>query len=119
MRSLPGESRERPSRARGWGRSTRIRRGFLLACLVGTATGPTPLRAIDAAGDAISNGVVHLGFSSSLFAGVKENDAKAALKVWAQAILREHGIGIIAEPKVYDGSDCECAARKARRHPGN
>ena len=52
-----------------------------------------------------SKSVLRLGFSSSMFAGVNENDAKAAMKIWAQAILLEHNVAVIAESQVLNGND--------------
>lgn len=53
------------------------------------------------AGD--SNAVLRLGFSSAVFASVNENDAKAAMKIWAQTIAKERGAAIPADSQVLSG----------------
>ncbi len=57
-----------------------------------------------------TNAVLRLGFSASVFVGVNENDAKAAMKTWTQTILKEHGIPIPTDPQVLNGSDAIAAA---------
>ena len=47
----------------------------------------------------------HVGFSTACFSDVNENDAKAAVKVWAQELARERGIR--ADPQPYVLKDTE------------
>jgi len=44
-----------------------------------------------------------IGFSSMMFSDVNENDAKAALKAWAQTIARERGIETDPDPSILTG----------------
>jgi phosphonate transport system substrate-binding protein len=46
--------------------------------------------------------VFRLAFTSSMFAEVKVDDARAAMKVWMLAIARDRGIPVDPEPKIYD-----------------
>jgi phosphonate transport system substrate-binding protein len=73
-------------------------RGF--ACLFLVAAGQVPLHAGEVLASAHTNAMLRLGFSTSVFSGVNENDAKAAMKVWAQAILKEHSLSVPADPQV-------------------
>ena len=75
----------------------------VLACLLLMAAGQVPVRARETLAGAHTNAMLRLGFSTSVFAGVNENDAKAAMKVWAQAILKEHGLSVPADPQVLNG----------------
>ena len=52
-----------------------------------------------------TNAPVRLGFSSSMFSGVNENDAKAAMKIWTRNILVEHNLFVAAEPQVIGGTE--------------
>ena len=72
--------------------------------LVATAC-QMPLHADEAPAADNSKSVLRLGFSSSMFVGVNENDAKAAIKIWAQALLLEHNVAVIAESQVLNGND--------------
>lgn len=60
---------------------------LLAARLTAAAEGPTeyPLR---------------IGFSAKLFAGMNENDAKAAVKGWGRTFARERGVPVNPEPVV-------------------
>ena len=49
--------------------------------------------------------MLRLGFSSSVVANVNENDAKAALKIWAQAIAKERGAYIPTEAQILNGEE--------------
>ena len=42
-----------------------------------------------------------VGFSSTLFSDVNENDAKAAVKVWGQTIAKERGVPTDPEPRIF------------------
>ena len=49
--------------------------------------------------------VFRIGFSSMMFSDVNENDAKAALKAWAQTIARERGVETDPDPSILTGLD--------------
>ena len=42
-----------------------------------------------------------IGFASSMFTDVNENDAKAAVKVWGQMIAREQGVPTSPDPAIF------------------
>ena len=42
-----------------------------------------------------------VGFSATLFSGVNENDAIAAVRAWAQAIAQTRGIPADPQPKIF------------------
>ena len=56
-----------------------------------------------------------IGFSSSMFTDVNENDAKAAVKVWAQTIARERGIETDPDPSIITGLSALTAALKNKQ----
>ena len=56
---------------------------------------------------------VHFAFSKSLFADVNENDAKAAVKVYAQVLGGEHGVSTGDGPVILAGTN---AIAEALRH---
>jgi phosphonate transport system substrate-binding protein len=66
---------------------------------------PPPLRAAGAVVREETNLVLRLGFSSSVVANVNENDAKAALKIWTQAIAKERGAYIPTDAQVLNGAE--------------
>jgi ABC-type phosphate/phosphonate transport system substrate-binding protein len=105
MYTLPNDLNEQPANRRLRRQLSSVGGWRASVWLVLLAGGPMSLQAVEAVATAPSNTVLRLGFSSSLFAGVNENDAKAAMKVWAQAILTEHRVGIIAEAKVLNGGE--------------
>jgi phosphonate transport system substrate-binding protein len=41
-----------------------------------------------------------IGFSSSMFTEVNENDARASIKVWGQTIAKKHGVPINPDPMI-------------------
>ncbi|MHB1309142.1 MAG: phosphate/phosphite/phosphonate ABC transporter substrate-binding protein [Limisphaerales bacterium] len=45
------------------------------------------------------------GFSSSMFSDVNENDAKAAVKVWAQMLFKERGLPVEPDPTILKGPE--------------
>lgn len=47
--------------------------------------------------------VFRLGFSSSTFSDVNENDARAAVKVWAHMLFKERGLPVEPEPRILTG----------------
>ena len=78
--------KERPPIERERQPSFAVRRVF--ACVLLVSLGLLPVRAVET----VDNTELRLGFTSSVFVGVNENDARAAMKIWTQAILKEHGI---------------------------
>jgi phosphonate transport system substrate-binding protein len=86
-------------------RSTLGVKHWILVFLLLVSDGHGLLRAAEFIVGAKTNAVLRLGFSSSVFANVNENDAKAAMKLWTQAILQEHGIAIPADPQVLNGGE--------------
>ncbi|MGA2138862.1 MAG: PhnD/SsuA/transferrin family substrate-binding protein [Verrucomicrobiia bacterium] len=101
---------EHPPDGPEWKWPAGVSRRCVFACLLAVAVGQAPVRALEAPTAANSNGVLRLGFSSSVFVGVNENDAKAATKVWAQTILLEHGATVVAEPTVLNGREAIASA---------
>lgn len=65
-----------------------------LALLLGVSGG----RAADPPAD-----VFRIGFSAAVFGDVNENDASAAVRVWAQALAKERGIPADPQPKILRG----------------
>lgn len=47
----------------------------------------------------------HIGFSSSMFSDVNENDAKAAVKVWGELIARERNVPADPDPDIFRNVD--------------
>lgn len=66
---------------------------FLLATLLTLLTVPT---AVQAADDSF-----RIGFTTSMFTEVNENDARAAMIVWGRTVARERGIPVEPEVLVY------------------
>ena len=82
----------------GWrGALGGVRWGLLASLLLGAAAQSA------IAGEEAAPAVLRLGFSASVFVGVNENDAKASMKVWTQAILAEHSVSVSEELQVLDG----------------
>lgn len=48
---------------------------------------------------------LRVGFSAAVFAGMNENDARAAIKGWGMALAREHKVPVMPEPVVLAESD--------------
>lgn len=46
-----------------------------------------------------------IGFASSMFSDVNENDAKAAVKVWGQLLAREWGVPTDPDPAIFKDVD--------------
>jgi ABC-type phosphate/phosphonate transport system substrate-binding protein len=46
-----------------------------------------------------------IGFSSSMFSDVNENDAKAAVKVWGQVVAKEHGVPTNPDPAIFKDTE--------------
>ena len=57
----------------------------------------------------------HIGFSSMMFSDVNKNDAKAALKVWAQTVAGERGIETDPDPSILTGLDELAAALRNKQ----
>lgn len=71
------------------------------AALAAHAAGPNAA-APAAAGEAFPP--FRFSFSTSLFKHLNENDAKAALKAYSQALLKEKGVEVSPEPMLLDGA---------------
>lgn len=54
-----------------------------------------------------------LGFSSSVLAGLNDNDAKASLRALTATMARERGIATDPEPLLLDGADALAAALRS------
>ncbi|MCU0573590.1 MAG: phosphate/phosphite/phosphonate ABC transporter substrate-binding protein [Syntrophobacteraceae bacterium] len=59
--------------------------------------------------------LIHVSFSSSMFAAVNENDVKAAMKVWAHVLFKERGLPINPEISVLNGIQEISSALHGRR----
>jgi ABC-type phosphate/phosphonate transport system substrate-binding protein len=71
---------------------------FTLTALLATGRAS----AADSSSEPISK-QFRFGFSKGTFTGVNENDAKAAMKVWARMLLKERGLPVEPEPQVLSG----------------
>lgn len=60
----------------------------------------------------------HFGFSSAFLANVSPNDAKAAVKVWAQTLVREQNIPADPEADVVTSAETIAARLRARSLDG-
>jgi len=70
------------------------------------------------ADDPALEGVFRLGFSSATFSGVKDTDAKAAIKVWARSILLDRGVKVDPEPTMYNSVEAIAEALRDQRVEG-
>jgi ABC-type phosphate/phosphonate transport system substrate-binding protein len=52
-----------------------------------------------------TNAPIRVAFSSSFFVDVNENDAGAAVRVWAQVLGRDHGIPVDPVVKIFRGTN--------------
>jgi ABC-type phosphate/phosphonate transport system substrate-binding protein len=59
--------------------------------------------------------VFRIGFSSMMFSDVNKNDAKAAVKAWAQTVARERGIETDSDPSILTGLDELAAALRNKQ----
>jgi phosphonate transport system substrate-binding protein len=73
------------------------------------------LAAAAAGGQTATNqpAVLRFGFAKSMFAGLNENDARAAMKVYSQTIGDDNQIPINSDPMIMDGTN---AIAEALRH---
>ena len=55
------------------------------------------------------------GFSSSTFLDVNENDAKAAVKVWARMLFKERGLPVEPDPTILNGPTAIAQALRAKQ----
>lgn len=90
-----------PSRPRAWrlGLALAVGGGGL-AVTPGGAAEPVPFR---------------VGFAESIFAEINPNDARAAIKVWAQAVASERRVNLVAVPSVIRGADTMRTELRANR----
>lgn len=80
------------------------RRSIPLAFLLGLLALLPPWPCADAQSPAAPDReVFRIGFSTSLFSDVNENDARAGVKAWAQTIARERGIAVDPDPAILAG----------------
>jgi ABC-type phosphate/phosphonate transport system substrate-binding protein len=55
--------------------------------------------------DESNNTMLRVGFSSSMFTDVNENDARASMKVWAEVLFKERGLPIDPEMTLMNSSE--------------
>jgi phosphonate transport system substrate-binding protein len=82
-----------------------IRTAILVSAFVLLAVPPTLVGRAAIAATAPEPALVHFCFAKSLFSDVNENDAKAAVKVYAQNIADENGIVTGDNPLLLDGTN--------------
>ena len=99
--SPPGPNGRWPADASRW---------LFFVCLLGVMAGQAGMSGAESVPAAQDNGVLRLGFTSGVFMGVNENDAKAAMKIWGQTIAKEHGVTVVAEPTVLNGPEAIISA---------
>lgn len=58
---------------------------------------------------------IHFAFSKSMFAGVNETDARAAMKVYAQTIGDQNGLFVDSAPVLLEGTNAIATAAAARQ----
>lgn len=75
----------------------------LLRRLAGGALAALALVALASRAADPGDDVLRIGFSSAIFGDVNENDASAAVRVWAQALAKERGIPADPQPKILRG----------------
>lgn len=80
-----------------------------------TGLAAVPLRASDDSSSETNRSRFHLGFSLATFTEVNENDAKAAMKVWAHMLLQERGLPVDPEPVVMRGLEEVIQALRDKR----
>jgi phosphonate transport system substrate-binding protein len=81
------------------------------ALLALVTTGRCAAQTLDAARE---RSTFRFGFSSSTFSDVNENDARAAVKVWAQMLFKERGLPVEPEPQIFRGSEAIAAALRSK-----
>lgn len=99
------------------GRRTRLILGAQLGLAVWLSAFFTVERASEldqTAASVRTNAPFRIGYSSAMFTAVNENDAKAALKVWLQILIKERDVPVDREPQVFNG--VEAIARALRNH---
>jgi phosphonate transport system substrate-binding protein len=101
---------EHPPNESKWQGIAGAGRWLLFACLLLGPAGNVPLLQAGSLAVADTNRVLHLGFSSTVFGNVNENDAKAAMKIWTQAIAKERGALIPTESQVLNGDEAIASA---------
>ena len=109
------EARSPQSAASGWrGFGSRISdfgfrvcSGLVLCFVVAVAAG-------EVAVSETNRSQFRLAFSAATFTDVNENDAKAALKVWAQTLLSERGLPVDPEPVILKNAEAIVQALRSR-----
>lgn len=89
--------------------------GILLALGGLLLTAPADLCGADAAPELVP---FRFGFSSAFIAHVSPNDAKAAVRVWAQTLVREQNIPVSPEAEVLANAETIAARLEARSLDG-
>jgi ABC-type phosphate/phosphonate transport system substrate-binding protein len=59
-------------------------------------------------------GTFRVGFSSNTFSDVAADDARAAVKVWAETLAREHKLPVETEPRIMDGTEAMAQALRGK-----
>ncbi len=85
----------------GVGRGQRIRAVYrlLLGVGLGWVAGLTPIHATRGASGDLAP--FRLGFSSSTFGEVNENDAVAAVKMWSKVLAEDQALAVDPQPRVF------------------
>ncbi|MHB1309143.1 MAG: phosphate/phosphite/phosphonate ABC transporter substrate-binding protein, partial [Limisphaerales bacterium] len=76
---------------------------------------PARSGAIEEADPAGTRTELRFAFSKSMFVGVNENDAKAALKVYAQTIGDQNGVHVSSAPELLEGTNAIAKAIKNKQ----
>jgi phosphonate transport system substrate-binding protein len=109
-KAAPGLQVVTPQRSRGWMR--RLESGALATLLFAGA----PLRGFAAeTNPANARTEIHFAFSKTMFAGVNENDARAAWKVYAQNIGDQNGLYVNDTPLLLDGTNAIARAMELKQ----
>lgn len=76
---------------------------------------PARGRAIEAADPADMRTELRFVFSKAMFVGVNENDARAALKVYAQTIGDQNGVYVSSAPELLEGTNAIAKSIKSKQ----
>lgn len=87
--------------------------GSSVAWCVGLLLATTCPAAEDATASSGRRETLRLGFTTSMFTGVNENDAKASIKALATTMLRDRGLPADPEPLLFNGAAAVAAAARS------
>lgn len=87
---------------------------WCLALLVLCGMGVLPANGHACASDG-GSALLRMAFTSSMFAEVNESDARAAVKVWARAIIRDRGIAVDPETRILNGTEAIANALRSEQ----